>query len=185
MSITNRQDGNNELLAATPSGAIAAGDISFDAASGILTISPAGGASLVDFQQVLRSVTYNNIAGSADHQCRPIGHLRRQRWCCSIARFGSPTVAVLPISPGLTLDLDGSAAGTGFAASFVEAGVGPGSGPVNVVDTDVTITAPNNLVRATITLDQPAGRCAGGSDGQRGGTCPPAFRSTVPRRQPT
>ena len=65
------------------------------------------------------------------------------------------TVAVQPISPGLSLDLDGSAAGTGFAASFVEAGVGPGSGPVNIADTDVAINAPRNLVAATITLTNP------------------------------
>ena len=69
VSITNRQDGSNELLSATPSGAIAAGDISFDAATGILTISPAGGAPLADFQQVLRSVSYENIAGAPTLGC--------------------------------------------------------------------------------------------------------------------
>ncbi len=148
VTITNRPDGNNELLAATPSGAITAGDISFDAASGILTISPAGGASLADFQQVLRSVTYNNIAVAPTTSVN-----RLVTFVVNDGLLSSPIrISAVAVLPPLTVDLDGSAAGTGFTAGFVEDGSGPGSGPVPIVDTDVIIVAPNNLVRATVTL---------------------------------
>ena len=59
--------------------------------------------------------------------------------------------SVVAVLPPLTIDLDGSVAGTGFAVGFVE----DVSGPVSIADTDVTIIAPNNLVRATITLANP------------------------------
>jgi Cadherin domain/Bacterial Ig domain/RTX calcium-binding nonapeptide repeat (4 copies) len=56
VTITNAQNGAAEVLAATPSGAILAGDISYTAPT--LTITRAG-APLADYQAVLRSVTYN------------------------------------------------------------------------------------------------------------------------------
>ena len=80
VTISNRQDGNNELLSATPSGAITAGDISFVAASGDsddqsgrrspVSRLPAG-IAVGDLQQ---------HRGNADHECRPRGHFCRQRW---------------------------------------------------------------------------------------------------------
>jgi len=57
VTITNLQDAANEFLAATPSGAILAGDISYNPA-GVLTINRV--APPADYQAVLRTVTYNN-----------------------------------------------------------------------------------------------------------------------------
>lgn len=154
VTITNRPDGNNELLSATPFGLIGAGDISFNAPTGVLTISPVGGASLTDFEQVLRTVTYDNAAGAPTENVDRI-----VTTVVSDGTLSSPlrtsTVAVLPISAGLNVDLDGNVAGDNFNTSFVEAGIGPGSGPVPIADTDVTITAANNIVQATITLANP------------------------------
>ena len=59
VTITNLLDGSAELLAATASGGISAGDISY--AAGVLTIDPAADQPLAAFQAVLRSVTYNNL----------------------------------------------------------------------------------------------------------------------------
>jgi VCBS repeat-containing protein len=152
VTITNRQDGSNERLSATPSGAIAAGDINFDAASGVLTISPAGGAPRADFQQVLRSLRYNNTDVSPTSQVdRIITVVVNDGTADSPLR--SAMVTLQPLSPGLSLDLDGSAGGSGYATAFVEAGVTAGSGPVKIADSDVTIVAPRSVVRATVTLN--------------------------------
>jgi ELWxxDGT repeat protein len=58
VTITNLLNGANEVLAATPSGAITAGNISYS--SGVLTIT--ANAPVADYQAVLRTVTYNNTA---------------------------------------------------------------------------------------------------------------------------
>lgn len=66
VTITNLQNGTAESLAATPSGAITAGAISYNSTTGVLSIIPKGAASLADFQAVLRSVTYNNSSQNPD-----------------------------------------------------------------------------------------------------------------------
>lgn len=64
VTITNRQDGSNEILMASASGAIDADDITYDSATGVLTISPPSGASLKDFEEVLQSITYDNTSAT-------------------------------------------------------------------------------------------------------------------------
>ncbi len=54
---------SEDVLAATPSGAILAGDIVYTAATGTLAITRS--ASLADYQNVLRSVTYRNTNTTA------------------------------------------------------------------------------------------------------------------------
>ncbi len=58
VSITQNYVNGEDILAATPSGAILAGDIVFNAATGSLTISRS--ATKASYQAVLRSVTYRN-----------------------------------------------------------------------------------------------------------------------------
>ncbi|MEM9293474.1 MAG: Ig-like domain-containing protein [Acidobacteriota bacterium] len=58
VTITNLIDAGQEFLATSASGAIGAGDISYVAPT--LTIAPAGGAPLADFEAVLDSLTYDN-----------------------------------------------------------------------------------------------------------------------------
>jgi len=62
VSITTGFETSQDVLSATASGSIAAGDISYTAATGVLMIAPAGGASVADFEAVLQSVTYDNTA---------------------------------------------------------------------------------------------------------------------------
>ena len=70
VNITNVQDAGMELLAATPSGGILAGDISYIEPT--LTIAPVTPQSLADFEAVLRSVTYDNTAANPDPTTRLI-----------------------------------------------------------------------------------------------------------------
>jgi hypothetical protein len=60
IQITNLLDGAAESLSVTPSGGIAAGNISYDAATGVLAIT--ANAVLADYQAVLRTAVYNNTA---------------------------------------------------------------------------------------------------------------------------
>jgi hypothetical protein len=58
----NPQDGSDEELKWTPSGAIDASAFSYDKATGTPTIAPVAPVAVADFQMVLRSVTYNNTS---------------------------------------------------------------------------------------------------------------------------
>src|SRR5204862_2287 len=68
VSITNLQDGANEILAANTAGtAITA---AYDSATGVLTLS--GGDTLAHYQQVLRTLTYNNTSENLSTTARSI-----------------------------------------------------------------------------------------------------------------
>jgi len=71
-TLTNRPDGASESLAASPSGAIVAGDIAYTASTGELRIEPASPAPIADFQAVLRSVVYNNTEANPNLSERAI-----------------------------------------------------------------------------------------------------------------
>ena len=60
VTLTNRPDGANEVLAANTSGTSITA--SYSSATGILALT--GSDTLANYQQVLRTVTYNNTAGS-------------------------------------------------------------------------------------------------------------------------
>ena len=60
VTITNRLDGANEVLAATTAGTSITA--SYSSSTGVLTLS--GTDTVAHYQQVLRTVTYNNSAGS-------------------------------------------------------------------------------------------------------------------------
>ena len=62
VSITNLLDGPAETLAATPSGAILAGDIVYTAGTGTLAITRL--TTLADYQSVLRTLVYNNSSAN-------------------------------------------------------------------------------------------------------------------------
>ena len=72
-TLTSRPDGDaNEVLAATASGGIGAGDISYTAATGVLTIAPAVPQLVADFEAVLESLTYNNTSDTPTETDRTI-----------------------------------------------------------------------------------------------------------------
>jgi VCBS repeat-containing protein len=68
VTLSNRLNGSDETLAATPSGAILAADISYS--NGVLRITKT--APLADYQAVLRSVRYNNSSNAPSTATRGI-----------------------------------------------------------------------------------------------------------------
>ena len=142
VTISNVQDGADEVLAAIPSGAIMAGDISFVA--GVLTITKV--ASLADYEAVLASVTYDNIAASPTAAPPRIVNF--------VVNDGTDNSAVVTSTvtvfngPQLDLDLDNSTdMGNDFSTSFIE-----DLGAKAIVDSDVSITSAINIISATIIL---------------------------------
>ena len=150
VTIINPVDGVGEWLAATPSGSISASHINYNAASAVLLISPPAGAPQADFEQVLRSVTYDNQAATPTTGIdRTVEFVVNDGLVDSEIR--TTTVTVSNVTPGFTIDLDGDQSGTSFTTSFVE----DGTGPIPIADSDVTIVAPHNVVSASITLSNP------------------------------
>ena len=149
ITITNIQDAGNEVLAATPSGAILAGDIIF--AAGVLTITRV--ASLADYEAVLASVTYDNTAATPT-----LAPDRQVTFVVNDGTANSTTViAVVDLVAGPVIDLDSNnssgAAGNHYSTAFVEANGGAGTGPVAIADGDTTIISPaGNIQQATIVL---------------------------------
>ena len=68
LTLNNRLDGADEVLAVTPSGAITAANIAYS--NGVLTIT--ANAPLADYQTVLRSATYNNLSANPNTTARTI-----------------------------------------------------------------------------------------------------------------
>ncbi|MFK7888897.1 MAG: LamG-like jellyroll fold domain-containing protein, partial [Gammaproteobacteria bacterium] len=89
ITITNLLDGADELLSANTAGtAIVA---SYDSINGVLTLS--GDHSLAEYQQVLRTVTYDNSAGAPDETARTITF---------VANDGTDTSAVATTTLSMT-----------------------------------------------------------------------------------
>jgi len=148
VTITNAQDGTDEILSALPNGAILAGDIVYDANNNVLTITRT--TSLADYDAALTSVTYDNNAGTPT--------LAPPRMVDFIVNDGTDNSATVTSTvtliegPSVDLDLDDStAAGVNFSVTFTE----DISGPVIIADTDIEIISPFNLVCATVTLTNP------------------------------
>lgn len=70
VKITNLQDGADEMLDASPSGAIVVSDIVYDSLSGELTITRS--ASITDYLAVLQSATYINTSSTPNEIVRSI-----------------------------------------------------------------------------------------------------------------
>jgi Domain of unknown function DUF11/Bacterial Ig domain len=120
VTITNLQDGASEVLAATPSGGIVAGDISY--AAGVLTIDPATGQSLADFQAVLRSVTYTNANNTPDTTARVVRFVVNDGAIDSAD--ADKTVSVIAANDAPTLTAPGTYASIGNVGIDVPASAG-------------------------------------------------------------
>ena len=88
LTLNNRPDGANEILAVTPSGAIVAGNIAY--ANGVLTIT--ANAPLADYQNVLRSATYNNLSQNPDTTARTINFVVSDGTANSVAAVSTVQV---------------------------------------------------------------------------------------------
>jgi HSP20 family molecular chaperone IbpA len=137
-TIVNRPDGASEVLAATTTGT----PITATFSNGVLTLS--GAATVAQYQQVLRTITYNNTDATPDTSTRTINFVASDGTNTSNTATTTLTIGAAP-----AIDLNGSEAGTGFAATFTT-----GGGPVNVADSDATLTDANstNLASLTVTI---------------------------------
>ena len=96
VTITNQLDGTDETFAASASGGIAAGDIVYVAATGILTIDPPAEQTLADFNAVLQSVMYDNADVDPDETDRVIRFVANDTTLAS--NNGDKTVTVTAVN---------------------------------------------------------------------------------------
>ncbi len=113
ITITNLLDGANEILAAT-----ALGNITASYSNGVLTLS--GTDTRANYQQVLRSLTYNNTATAPNPLARTIEFLVTDESNVS-SNVATTTLNIGPNTPP-ELDLNGDAAGINYPATFIASG---------------------------------------------------------------
>ncbi len=151
IALTNEQDTGLESLTVSAGAARAALGISVDGASTATNLVLTGSATLAQYQAALKLVVYNNTSGNPDGTGRVIDITVNDGAANSTT--ATATISVTASNDAPLLDLDGNdstAGGTAFATTFVEAG----TGPVAVVDLDVSITDVDdtNIESATIAL---------------------------------
>ena len=140
--IANLLNGASEVLAATAAGNIT---VSYNSTTGELTLG--GSDSLANYQQVLRSVTYNNTASSPNLTARTIEFTANDGTANSAI---ATTTLNIGANSAPQLDLNGASAGINFTATFVE-----GGGAVAAVDaSNLSVSDANNtsLSSATATI---------------------------------
>ncbi len=155
VTITNLLDGAAESLNANTSGTSISA--SYDSVTGILSLT--GTDTVAHYQQVLRSVTYNNISDTPDETARVIQFVANDGMDDSNVATATVSVTAANDAPVLDLDADDSSgqAGADYAVAFIE-----GLGPVNVTDSDATLIDVDDasLVSITVThtnrLDPPS-----------------------------
>ncbi|MCP3962042.1 MAG: hypothetical protein GY719_29725 [bacterium] len=140
VTITNLTDAGEEVLAATASGGIGGGDISYAAPT--LTIAPGGGASPADFQAVLQSLTYEHTgADPSESPDRSLSIVVDDGTDPSSAATSTVTVSAVNDPPVI--------AGGPFAAAFTE----DVSGAVAIASTATITDADDaNLVSVVVTI---------------------------------
>jgi len=134
VTITNLLDSGAEFLAANTAGT------SIVAAYAAPTLTLSGSDTLAHYQQVLRSVTYNNTSQNPTTTTRSIAFVANDGTANSNTALKSVSVAAVNNAPVVTT--------TGGATSFVE------DGGAVTVDAGVTVTDPDspNLASATVTI---------------------------------
>jgi hypothetical protein len=141
--LTNHPDGAAEGLTAVTAGTSITAD-AYDTSTGVLFLH--GSDTLAHYQQVIRSVAYNNTSDTPDTTNRDI------TWKVNDGSLDSATahttLSVTAVNDPPTLDLNGASAGTNTTAGYTE-------------DQPPTTLAPNtlasdpdnaNLQSATVTL---------------------------------
>ncbi|PAY20765.1 hypothetical protein CKO51_04555 [Rhodopirellula sp. SM50] len=145
VTITNLADGTDESLTAVTGGT----NIAASYAGGTLTLS--GTDSIANYQQVLRTIRYNNVSATPTTTPRAL-NLNVYDGTGVTSIMTTVSVAAVNTAPSLDLDGDDSsgAAGTAYDASFIE-----GGGAVLVADvTDATLADLDslNLLSLTATI---------------------------------
>jgi hypothetical protein len=134
------------------------------------TVSLSGTASPDDYETAIRAISFSNSTGTPDATPRTINISVSDGTV--ISNVATTTVTVDDVASPPVLDLDASAAGTGYAGYF---SVTTGA-PVPIVDTDISITDADsvNITGATITLTN-----AQPGDTFVVGTLPPGISASV------
>ena len=140
VTLTNPLDGGDETLTADTTGTgITA---SYNVATGVLSL--AGDGTLGQYEEVLRSVTYENASNAPDTTARVITIAVNDG--SQDSTITTTTLEVVAVNDAPVLDLNGpNAGGTGFASTFTE-----DAGPVTIVDSDVSITDVDGGVMDTV-----------------------------------
>ena len=147
VTITNLQDGASELLSADTTGTSIAA--SYDNGTGVLTLT--GADTVANYQQVLRTVTYDNSSDTPDGTGRTITFVANDGTTNS--NTGTTTLSVVDRNDAPVLDLDDNnssgESGADYATTFTEDG-----GPVAVADSDTTLSDADNanLSSAAVTI---------------------------------
>jgi uncharacterized repeat protein (TIGR01451 family) len=143
VALTNHPDAPEEVLTATFTNSIS---VSYDFDTGILSLS--GTDTVTNYQQVLRTVTYNNNSNHPDTADRIITFVANDG--TNDSNVATSTVTVGPRNDPPVVDLNGNDPGIDFAATFIE-----GEGAVYIVDhhhLNVTDVDDSQLASATVTL---------------------------------
>ena len=143
ITLTNLLDAGDEELAVDTTGtAITA---LYDAVTGVLSLT--GADSVANYQQVLRTLTYENTAALPTVGARIVEVVANDGSDDSVTATATVEINFPPV---VDLDDDDSnSLGLDFAATFTEDG-----GPVAIVDTDLVVSDANdaNLAGATVTI---------------------------------
>jgi hypothetical protein len=116
VTITNLMDGEAESLALPSTfGYMAA---TYSTSTGTLQLI--GTATLAQYQEVLRSITYTNTSQNPNSTPRSISFVVNDGAVDST--IATSTVTVLSVNDAPVIDLNGGATGTNFSTSFTEAG---------------------------------------------------------------
>ena len=136
VSLNNRPNGTSEVLAATTTGTNITA--SYNSATGVLTLS--GTDTLANYQQVLRSVTYNNLSENPDTTLRTLTVTVTDTYGQSASATSSITVTAVNDAPTVST--------TGSSLGYTE-----NAGAV-VVDSGVTVNDVDNtnLSGATVRI---------------------------------
>jgi len=123
VTITNLADGASEVLSADTTGT----SISASYSAGVLTLS--GSDSVANYQQVLRTIRYNNTSAAPDTSTRVIEFVANDGGLLSNTATTSLSVTTTNNAPTLDLDANNSsgASGAHFNVTFSEGG-GRGAG---------------------------------------------------------
>ena len=141
VAITNQLDGAAEILTASTGGTSISA--SYDSMTGVLSLT--GVDTIANYQQVLRSVTYDNMLQDPNTTARTVTFVANDGANDSNLATTTITLNDTNDAPQLDLDADNSSGQTGadLANTFTE-----DAGPVRIADTDAILVDVDN---ATLT----------------------------------
>ncbi|WP_229676226.1 beta strand repeat-containing protein [Polaromonas eurypsychrophila] len=145
ITLTNWQAGDVLAIGSIPAG------ISYSLSgpnNNVLTLS--GAATVADYKVALRAITYANTSDNPNTTPRSITVVVNDGLLNS--NVATTTVNVTAVNDAPVLDLDSSAAGTGFSTYFVSNGVSSTAIAIADIDRVISDADSANMTSATVTL---------------------------------